>query len=42
MTETNFIILIDLDFGKTVQQKCSLKITKNIPKKNLKKNAQVL
>ena len=29
MTEPNFIILIDLDSGKTALKNCILKITKN-------------
>ena len=41
MTELNFIILIDLDSGKSALQNFILKITKNNGVKS-KKNAQVL
>ena len=37
MTEPNFIILIDLDSGKTALQNCILKITKNNGLKSKKK-----
>ena len=37
MTEPNFIILIDLDSGKTALQNCILKITKNYGLKSKKK-----
>ena len=39
MTEPNFIILIDLDSGKTVLQNCILKITKNNCLKSKKKRS---
>ena len=37
MIEPNFIILIDLDSGKTALQNCILKITKNNGLKSKKK-----
>ena len=39
MTEPNFIILIDLDSGKTALQNCILKITKNNVLKSKKKRS---
>ena len=42
MTEPNFIILIDLDSGKTALQNCIFKITKNNGFKSKKSRSRPL